>query len=393
MTAPQTTPDVSSAPTLGDEVGEFFGDYTHSSGETPDPDPTSAAGTTPAEPATGPDTETPEAPVVAAASDGTTPDTPTADVDPFAETTPATFTVNGKTITNEGIRVFKEGGGVITPDALPDVLNKLSERESLFERNRAQSTEYQTLSKVMEWTDPSSNTTYTGPEAAIQMRIGNAALLGENQLLVDHLTDPDKLWSLLTTEMVPDGKGGTRERVIIKPTALRSLQIENENRSLKSASLIREHYKGVIAESSKGQAAPIDYPATATALVGQIATASKLDASVLTPADKAMLAKQLPFHTKEGLASLEWQELVKDRIAERIAQKANTQSVVSATEKATKEGQARMAAAARGVKPKQAPTTAPTVRPPSPTQERQQNEGDAWDIAERAAANAMRQRA
>lgn len=384
----------------------MFGDLPERGGESPEPSDTSAAGTTPDEPDPGTETGTPDADAVAGegglaktdASDGTTPETPTAapseeETDPFADTSPATFMVNGVPMTNEDIRVFKEGGAVIRPEALPGVLNRLSERESLFERNRAQSQEYQTLAKVTEWQDQSSGKTYTGPEAAIEMRIGNAVLLAENKLLIETLTDPEKLYSVLTTEQVPDGNGGVVERVILNPQALATLQRENALTQRELTAAIRDHFKGVVSESSKPEPPPVDYERATPALLAEIASTSNLDVSVLTPDDRKVLAELLPDHTKDGLASLKWQNLAKSFMKDRAAQKANTQTVVSATEKAAKEGQARMAAAARGVKPAPKPTAPATQqRAPTPDTSRQQNEGDAWDMAERAAARALSRR-
>lgn len=379
----------------------MFGDLPDTGGESPGSDETSAAGTTPAEPAAGTETETPDAApkdgATADASEGTTPETPAAtppeDSDPFADTTPATFMVNGVPMTNEDIRVFKEGGAVIRPEALPNVLNRLSERESLFERNRAQSQEYQTLAKVTEWTDQSSGKTLTGPDAAIEMRIGNAALLAENKLLIETLTNPDKLYSVLTTEQVPDGQGGVVERVILNPTALQTLQRENELTRRELELAIRDHYRGVIAESSKPQPPPVNYEAATPELLGQIASAANLDASVLTADDKRLLADLLPEHTKDGLASVKWQNLAKTMMKDRAAQKLATQTVATVAQKAAQDGAARMAAAARGVKPVTKPT-APVSRKQVPTPEtsRAQNEGDAWDMAERAAARALQRR-
>lgn len=392
-----------SAPSLSDEIAGMMGELPGSDGETPEPESTSAEGTTPSEPSAGTEqgsesdkgAETESATAVTSA--GTTPETPDTkaldETDPFADTTPATFNVNGVPVINEDIRVFKEGGAVIRPEALPAVLNKLSERESLFERNRVQSQEYQTLSKVTEWTT-SEGKQYTGPEAAIEMRIGNAALLAENKLLVDVLTDPAKLYSILTTEQVADGQGGVTERVILSPAALANLQRENALTVRELTATIRDHFKGVIAESTKPQAAPINYEGATQELISEIAKSSSLDASVLTAKDRADLAEQLPFHIKDGLASVAWQNLVKKWIGERIAQKANTQTVVSTTEKAVKEGQLRMAAAARGVKPNVAARLPVTpAKPVTPENERAAADSDAWDIMERASANAMRQRA
>jgi hypothetical protein len=379
---------------LGDDIGRMLGDYVPDDVESPEPDTTSAAGTTPAEPATGTETETPAADGAAGdaaapdASDGTTPDTPTAsaadETDPFADTTPATFTVNGQSVTNEGIRVFKEGGAVIRPDALPDVLQKLSERESLQARNHSQSLEYQTLAKATEWVDQSSGKTYTGPEAAIEMRIGNASLFAENQLLVQAITDPEILARCLTTAKGADGV----ERVVFSPDAIEDLKREVSLQQRELASKLREYYKGVMAEAAKPAPAPIDYPKATDSLITALAADAKLDASVLTPGDRTLLAKQLPFHIKDGLASVEWQELVKDRIQERVAHKTNAAQIASTTADATKKGLANMAAAARGVKPNQRPVA--PVAPPKPVDDRAKNESDIFDSMLFSSAAALR---
>lgn len=402
-TASETAP---SATELEQDLGQMFGDYS-SSGESPEPD-ASAAGTTPAEPAPGTEPEpnatepeggadAPETP-----GDGTTPAAAPEAIedDPFKDTTPAQYVVNGQTIPVEDIRVFKEGGAVIRPESLPNVLAKLAERDTLSERVRTRDAEYTTLSKVSEWTDQSSGKTYTGPEAAIEMRIGNAALFAENQLLLSHLTDPAKLRDLLTTEPVFDAQGRAvldangqpAERVILNPQAIDALKRENALTAREAANAIRDHYKTVVAQASKPEAAPIDFASVTPGLIQAIAKESTLDASVLTPADKQMLAKQLPFHIKDGLASVEWQELVKDRIALRAEQKTASLKLVSSTTDAVKKGQAAMAAAARGVRPTPKAPAAPP-RPVSPHQERMQNEGDAFDAMERASAAAIRRNA
>lgn len=392
MTAPETAvrDEGPSAPSLESHVSDLLGGLDYSSSVTPEPDESSAEGTTPSEPDAGTEPGTEDAAAdqtQAAASDGTTPATPTETEpeDPFADTTPATFKVNGRDVTNEDIRVFKEGGAVIRPDALPAVLNKLSERESLFERNRAQSVEYQTLAKAVEWTDPESKKTYAGPEAAVEMRIGNAKLLAENTLLVQTLTDPARLASILTVEKGPDGL----ERITVSRQALANLQTQNELQQMKSEQLLRSHFQTVLAQAAQSAPQPIDYTAATTSLITDLAAAEKLDASVLTAQDKALLAKQLPFHTKDGQVSLEWQELVKDRIADRTAQKQNAVKLASTTADATKKGLANMAAAARGVKPAAKPVT-PTAPPKPPVNPKVQAESDSWDIMERAASSAMR---
>ncbi len=387
MTAPETVvPDVSSAPTLDQELGEFFGDYRSSDGEPPEPE-ASAAGSTPAEPAKGTAPETPETPALApadAASDGSTPDAPPADADWLATTEPATYVVNGKSVPVDDIRVFKEGGAVIQPDRLPNVLAKLAERDTLSEQSRTVKQQYDTLSKVSEWTG-ADNRTVTGPEAAIERIVAHAAVLSENNLIIEQiLKSPDLYGSgfLITDPNNP-------KAVIFNPVAIENLKTQNELRQLKASQAIRDHYKGILAESSKPTPAPIDFAQATPELVGLVAKQANLDASVLTPADRAMLAEQLPFHIKDGLASVPWQNLVKTLIQDRISHKSSTASIVSATEKATKDGQARMAAAARGVKQPVKPTAQTPVKRINPVQ---QNQADAWDIMEKASATAMRSR-
>lgn len=361
----------------------------------PEPHQPSDAGTTPGEPVSGTD---PEASATAGdgaatpAGDGTTPDaaaTPPAE-DPFAETEPATFMVNGQPVTNEDIRVFKEGGAVIPPERLQSVLQKLSERESLQERHHAQSVENRTLLKATEWTDAASGKTYQGPEAAVEMRIGNASLFAENQLLVQTITDPDQLERCLTTVQVPDGKGGFRERVVFSEQALESLRTRNELAQVKAAQAIRSHYQQVIAEASKPSPAPIDYPKASEGLLSQIAAQAQLDASLLSPEDKATLAEQLPFHVKDGNASVAWQNLAKRMMQVAATNKANAQTLVSTTQKATLDGAARLAAAARGVKPnKPAAPVAPKAQP-KPQDDTQENQASAFDLMLSSGAKAMR---
>lgn len=402
MTAPAVQPSsapASSATELEKDLGHLFGDYSDS-GESPDPDPASAAGTTPAEPAPGAEHETGSEPAptgdagATAASDGTTPATPSdtaADPqDPFADTTPATFMVNGQPVTSEDIRVFKEGGAVIRPEALPNVLQKLSERESLQGRLHTQSTEYQALNKAAEWTDPSTNTTYSGPEAVIEMRVGNANLFAENQLMTQTFLGPDvDLTPYLVTVKAPNGQ----DRIVVSPDVVAQLRRENSLNQRELAGKIREHYKGVVSEASKPQPAPVDYSAASKEFVGQIAKTANLDASILTPADHQLLAKQLPFHTKDGKISLDWQDLVTDRIKLRAEHKASTQTIAKTTADATKDGLARMAAAARGLRQPVRPAAPAAPKPASPQTERASNEGALFDAMERAGAAAIRRSA
>lgn len=403
MTAPNAVDagkSEGSAPsTLDAELDVMFGDHTGSS-EPPEPE-TPETGTTPATgepaPATPPD-ETAK-PVdgdasKTAESAGTTPETPAvatgAEDDPFAGSETLSFTVNGTPMQFEGIAVFKDGGAVVRPEAIDLLKNRLSERESLFERNRAQSVEYQTLAKATEWTDQATNKTYTGPEAAIEMRIRNGGLAVENQLLMGVLGAED-MQPYLTTKMVLGADGQQREVVIIRPEALEQLRRENglQQREIRAAA--SDYFKG---ELSKVQApaVPIDFTAEAPKLIQAVAQAATLDASVLTAADITLLAKQLPWHVKDKTASLEWQDLVKDRIQLRLDAKTSGAKIASTASQATKVAQANLAAAARGVRPKTVPAKpAPRVNPAVTQQtERLDNEGQLFDAMLSAGAAAMR---
>lgn len=405
MPAPAVSTDHAPAPSatsLEQDIGQLFGDYS-SGAESPEPED-SAAGTTPAEPSEGtePDAGTEPAPTDGDDApdlerEGTTPDATSVaiDEDPWKDTTAAMYVVNGKTLSSEDIRVFKEGGAAIRPEALPNVLSKLAERDTLSERIRVRDQEYQTLAKVAEWTDPAGKT-YSGPDAAIEMRIGNASLFAENSLMLPVLTAED-VKPYLTTLPILDARGqavigpdgSPAERIVFRPDFLESLSEKARFQKEQIEFATRKHYAGVMAEASKPQAPAIDYDAAAPQLMHQVATAAKLDASVLTPADRTMLAKQLPFHVRDGNASLAWQDLVKERIALRAEQKASAQSLVTSTTAATKVTQNRMLAAARGVKPVQRPVV-PAPKPPTPQQERLTSEGDLYDSMERASAQALR---
>lgn len=363
-------------------------------GGSPEPEP-SAAGPTPAGPAPGTETDAadPAAPAGAASADapseGTPPDAAVPPVeadDPWKDSTAATYYVAGKPVTSEDIRVFGEGGAVIRPESLPNVLAKLAERDTLSERARTRDAEYQTLAKATEWTDQSSGKTFTGPDAAIELRIGNAALFAENQLLVEHLTDSDKLQSLLAIEQVPDGKGGLRDRVVLNPDALERLQLRAQVRSRELRDHIRSHFGSVL---TRAATPPPDTAVEAPRLVQAVAVDAKLDAAVLTPNDRALLAEQLPYHITNGRVSVAWQKLATHLMQDRAQAKTAMQSVSSVATKAAKDGQARMLQAARGVRPVAQPPKQVT-RAPTPQQEREATDGALFDMMESAQARALR---
>lgn len=374
----------------------MFGDYS-TADATPESEE-SAAGTTPAEPAADAADETASETAATAdgttdtLSDGTTPAAasesgPTND-DPFKDTTAASYVLNGQPVSVEDIRVFKEGGAVIRPESLPNVLSKLAERDTLSSEVRTVKQQIDTLNRVIEWKD-SAGKTYTGADAAIENRIANASLYAENNLMLPVLTSED-LQPYLTTKQVLGENGQTREVVIFKPDFLQSLSEKARFQKEQIDFTTRKHYAGVIADSSKAQPAPVNFEAAAPELVKLVAQGAKLDPSVLTAEDRATLAEQLPFHLKDGLASVAWQNLAKRLMTSRASEKSSAQTIASTTADATRKGLANMAAAARGVRQPIAKPVTTTPKPPTPASERQQNEGDLFDAMQRASSKAMR---
>jgi hypothetical protein len=154
MTAPAVPTDQTTAPSatsLEQDLGQMFGDYSAAESRRNPTD--SAAGTTPAEPAEGTEPEpmtdgrarsrrVPTRPRRRAMGLPQTPLPRAAEDDPFKDTTPAQYVVNGQPVPVEDIRVFKEGGAVIRPESLPNVLAKLAERDTLSERGAARDAEY-----------------------------------------------------------------------------------------------------------------------------------------------------------------------------------------------------------------------------------------------------------
>lgn len=384
----------------------MFGDVAVSSGgdeapdaETPSEETTSDAA--PAEGDPGSETAAPDADAEGDAkpSEGTPPDAATdasetgaGEDDPFKDTTAATYVVNGQSIPVEDIRVFKEGGAVIRPEALPNVLSKLAQRDTLERKEREASQQLTTLAEATKWTDAEGKE-YTGPDAAIEMRIGNAALFAENALLLREVVGSEDLQPLLTTKQVMGEDGKPREVVVFRPEAIDRLRRESSLQHREIAAKTREHYRKLL--EGTATAAAIDFAVEAPKLIQAVATAAKLDASVLTPEDKALLAEHLPEHITDGLASVKWQKLATRMMQDRAAQKASTTKLVTTTTKAAKDAAARMAAAARGVKPKPGvnratSTTTASPKPATPQQEREANDGALFDSILTAGADAMR---
>lgn len=397
MTAgPEGTAGSASAPSLEQFAADMFGDLPEP-GETPEPESTSAAGEPPAEPAIGTedDATAPEGQegTDAAEREGDAPsdaaepapDAAAPEVDPFADTAPLTYVVDGQTRTSDDIRVFKEGGAVIRPEALPNIQKRLSERDHLFEQNREHYKTQQSFEAVTRWvtTDAEGKEQIvTGPQAAVEMRVANASLLAENTAIVKAITDP--AW--LKANLVLDG-----DTLRINPASLEHLVTQIELQEMKAGQAIRDHFAKQLTDLSKPAPEPTDYTAAAPQLIADVAKARNLDASVLSPESKQFLAEQLADFTKDGKVGIGWQKLVAREIAQATSQKQALASTAKSTKTAKQINDARLAAAGRGVKPTPKAVT-PMKRQPV-QDERAKNEADAFELMERSQAAAMRRRA
>lgn len=368
-----------SGSTLDAEVGALFGDYV----ETPASPESSDTGTTPATPPAdaAPSGET--APALdsdtAAASDGTTPDAPTDADDPWKDTTPAQYFVGGQPVLSEDIRVFKEGGAAIRPEALPNILSQLAERATLSTRVKQQEQDSKSLAPLTEWTplDAEGKPTgepLTGLKGLEAFHVDHAVAQAELSVFRDLLSDPAKLVGLL----IKDG-----DQVVFDPSAVRQWNAELKAATTEARYATRDKIGARISEASRPEAQPVDYAAEAPNIIRAAAGA---DLDKLTPDDVKLLSGQLRFYHRQGTSKIDgaFGELVQDRIAQRKQLATVTQTVSDAT----RDGQARMLAAARGVKPATKPAT--TTPRPNPVAERVENESNLYEQMERAGAAAMR---
>jgi hypothetical protein len=427
--APVASSDSSSATPLENDVGAMFGDFGSSSDEeSPVSGTTSAAGTTPAEPtpetATEPSAGTEAAGTTAtpAPSDGTTPSAATAlpaEDDPFKDTTPATYVAQGRTVPVEDIRVFKEGGAVIRPEALPNILSKFAERDNLYEQNRAQYDQVKDYERLSEWKtqgEDGKEQIVSGRAGLIGMRTGFAQLEASfNTMIAALRPDAQGNFRILSdlVDAEPPSAQYPQGRIIVNQQALDNLLTRAELAEARATETVRSRLAEITQPPNPNagrSAAPATTPdslalqAEAPRIIELAAKESGADSKLLNDKDKAFLSQQLPryvrtvteddrandYKLKVGSPIVDgaFTQVVKDRVELRKEVAATSQ----ATEKATKEGQARMAQAARGVKPAKPQATTQVVTTPPPGEERATSEGELFDSVLRSSSRALRAR-
>lgn len=300
-------------------------------------------------------------PVVAAEGK---PDAPPA-VDPLAGTEPFTYG-QGKTLPG----VFRvPGEGLLVPEEHVASVQQFAERAELAEHmSRELATQYETFDRLSTWTVQDAqgkDQTLTGLQGLEALRIEASqtkAALGTLSALFQPNANGDypNLEAFLAREELPDGKGGVRVRIVPHPDSLRNLLVQSELAEVRAEQSERQKV-GTLRTPAPAAPVPINYATEASRLIGDVAKAAKLDASVLSPKQTELLAKQLKFHVIEQdgkkRVSPEWQELVQSSIAQAVESKK--QAV--AAETAGKHN-AGMDKGRQPPKPVAKPAAAPTTK-------------------------------
>lgn len=421
---------------LAEHVGQMFGDVDLSDNDEPgDSDTTAdAAGATPAEHAT--DTADPNQPegtepgkqdseeladaTSADADQAPDPDkevsAETPEADPFEGSEPFTYTVNGETRTFDGIRVFGNDGAVVKAEALPDLMRRLGERDNLFETNKAQYQKVQQLERLSEWNvegEDGKVQSYGGQEGLVMMRVQAGRLGAELHTLASIFhKDANGQYPRLASIITVDENGS----IVPDPNALQHLITESDLAGIRA----EQEIKGLLSKltSTERAAASQDFSVSsspealsqlqsqAPALIDQAAKSAGLDAKVLTEKDRSFLSNQLPRYVRTvtdqdrmsnpslrvggPIVDSSFMDVVKDRVELRAESTRTVKDVTQSVTKASTENAARLAAAARGMKPAQQITQ----RRPAPKQEPEESDHDQlWASLEKSGAAALRRRA
>jgi hypothetical protein len=126
---------------------------------------------------------------------------PTTDADPLEGASPLTYTVAGEQRTYDGITVLKDNGGaIIDPERLPDVIRKLSERDHLFEKDQQRHREAQDLDQRLAWTPPGADKPVSGVQAAEALHHDRASLLATVKAYETLLSNPENIRQILSVD-------------------------------------------------------------------------------------------------------------------------------------------------------------------------------------------------
>lgn len=305
---------------------------------------------------------------------------------------PLSYRVNGQERTFDDLKVVA-GGAVIAEDALPKLQQRLSERDSLFEKSQQQYQQYQDLEKLTAWKT-------TGQDGKEQILTGSHALEAR-QMALEKTTailstiasvfdNPDLFSTLVTAKQLPDG----RWVAVPDPAALKSLTTQAELAALKAEGQVRQQFQHTSASQARPQ--QVDVQAVAPSVVEN--SAQQLGVSTLTPEDKTFLAGMVPRFVRPATAedvretpTLTVGEPVLDAafgqlLQQQASMRASTAKTVQAASTVSKENAAKLFAAKHGKTTVQAHLrTTPTRQQPQNNQ-RAQDADDAFTMMERAAS-------
>ena len=387
---------VDDVPSLADSIGEIMGDYVGD--EMP-----SAGGTDEgATPGSGAPTGSENAADAVAGSERDVANAglagaPPADAaaapldqagrDQSDEYTPFTYTVNGEQRTADGIRQVGEFGAIVDAEFLPVLQQRLSERDHLYEQEQARHQQYQAIERLTNWevNDRNGNRqTLTGQQGLEAQRVLLSRSLASLSVIDKVLSDPAAFAKLVTVVADEQGNG----RIVAHPDAMAHLRTSIENAAIRAEVATRGHVAAVSAPQP-----PAERSVAELAMPTVEATVRQIGATGFTAEDKQFLAGQLVHYVRattaeerqrglgprivdESFVALVKREAARAQQAARIAQSATS---------AANQNQRKLAATRpRGVVP------TPQQRPGSPQHSRVTDAEQAWDIAERAGAVALR---
>lgn len=389
-------------PSLADDIGAMFGDMIPVASESPEldagsppadalPTPDGSEGAEPAAELAG----SPPADAAAATPDQAAPN-PTDD-DWKKDATPLTYTVDGQARAFDGIQVLKDAdgkplGGIVAPESIAEIEQRLADRDHLIEQRQAQYEKAQEWERLTTWKDrdaQGNERTLTGPQAVEESRVVNVRNATVLETVLTALNDATSFDGLV--DLIQDPATG-KISVVRNQAAFDRLMKDAHVSARERGMEVRANF----AKSAAPQPAP-EASVQDSAMPTVEATIASANVTGLTVEEKAFLADQLPNYVRPTTPQ-ERQQYGTTRIVDAKftalvktlgARAAQTASVATAASTASRDNAARLAAAAIGKRPV-TPTRTPTPTPK--VDERQQANDDAWDMQEKAAAAAIRRR-
>lgn len=386
-----------SASTLDSDINELLGDFS-SVEESPESD----AGTTPvAETATtevGAEGTTKEVRAETPSADApkTEPDkaviaeTPT-DTDPLNDAKPFTYSFNGEDKSIEGIKVLGESGAIVTPEGLAILAERLADGERFHSTTRQQYEQiqgYEKLSAFHTKDDKGQDVTLNGTEGLLAARMQLVTLGAAYQTATEALRDPQVLASLLAQ----NEKG----ELVLNEQGWKNLVLKSDNAEMKADQTARQYFGNVVKTQPKAESTQVDFAKEAPQAITGAAQAAKVDAKLLTDADRKFLEAQFPRYVRPATkADIDWNPKLKvgqpiidasftQVVKDRVELRSEVVRTAKATQSAADENTKRLAAAAIGTRT----AVKPAVEKPKDTS-RADDAATAWAAHERSLAAAL----